>query len=233
MSFPRSTPRERAPTPREASAKPVGPSASSRHTNRTHGHRRQCASQPDLDRQRDRHKLQRQARHHHRRPVHENLFANRNEFHRHRPHQRHHVFLRRLRGQFRRRKRKLRASQRHACRSNADLLPRPPVSIATAGNAQISLTWTASSGATSYHVKRSTTTGGPYTQVSAPTTTAFTDTGLTNGTTYFYVVSALNSAGESANSTQASATPANTSGAMSPSPSIPPTPNRSRRTSTA
>ncbi len=90
----------------------------------------------------------------------------------------------------------------------------PPVAptglIATGGNAQVSLSWTASSGATSYHLKRSTTTGGPYTQVSAPTTTSFTDTGLTNGTTYFYVVSALNAVGESANSAQASATPANT-----------------------
>jgi fibronectin type 3 domain-containing protein len=79
---------------------------------------------------------------------------------------------------------------------------------ATAGNAQVSLTWSSSTGATSYHVKRATTTGGPYTQVSAPTTANFTDTGLTNGTMYFYVVSAVNSAGESANSSQASAKPA-------------------------
>jgi fibronectin type 3 domain-containing protein len=79
---------------------------------------------------------------------------------------------------------------------------------ALAGNAQVSLTWTASNSATSYHVKRSTTNGGPYTQISAPTAANFTDTGLTNGTAYYYVVSALNSAGESANSSQASATPA-------------------------
>jgi fibronectin type 3 domain-containing protein len=78
---------------------------------------------------------------------------------------------------------------------------------ATAGNAQVVLTWSASTGASSYHVKRATTSGGPYTQVSAPTATNFTNTGLTNGTTYFYVVSAVNSAGESANSAQASATP--------------------------
>jgi fibronectin type 3 domain-containing protein len=82
--------------------------------------------------------------------------------------------------------------------------------LATAGNAQVSLSWTASSGATSYHLKRSTTTGGPYTQVSAPAITNFTDTGLTNGTTYFYVVSALDSVGESADSAQVSATPATT-----------------------
>jgi fibronectin type 3 domain-containing protein len=88
--------------------------------------------------------------------------------------------------------------------------PAAPAGLqATAGSAQVSLTWTASAGATSYHVKRSTTNGGPYTQVAAPTTTSHADTGLTNGTTYYYVVSALNAAGESANSSQASATPAN------------------------
>jgi hypothetical protein len=78
---------------------------------------------------------------------------------------------------------------------------------ATAGNAQVSLSWSASTGASGYHVKRATTTGGPYTQVSGPTTTTFADSGLTNGTTYFYVVSAVNSAGESTNSSQTSAKP--------------------------
>jgi fibronectin type 3 domain-containing protein len=86
--------------------------------------------------------------------------------------------------------------------------PPVPVGLAeTAGNAQVSLTWSASSGATSYHVKRATTSGGPYTQVAAPTSTSYTDTSLTNGTTYYYVVSALGSAGESANSAQVTATP--------------------------
>jgi hypothetical protein len=88
--------------------------------------------------------------------------------------------------------------------------PSVPANLqATAGNAQVSLSWTASSGATSYHLKRSTTSGSGYTQIAAPTATSYTDTGLTNGIAYFYVVSALNSAGESANSTQATATPAN------------------------
>ena len=86
--------------------------------------------------------------------------------------------------------------------------PAPANLVATAANAQVSLSWNASAGATSYHVKRGTTTGGPYTQISAPTTNSSTDTGLTNGTTYYYVVSALNAAGESANSSQVSATPA-------------------------
>jgi hypothetical protein len=86
----------------------------------------------------------------------------------------------------------------------------PPVPvglIAAAGNAQVSLSWTASNGATLYYVKRSTTSGGPYTQISAPSATSYTDTGLTNGTRYFYVVSAYNSAGQSANSSEVNATP--------------------------
>ena len=83
--------------------------------------------------------------------------------------------------------------------------------MATAGNAQVSLSWSASTNATSYHVKRATSAGGTYVQVAAPTSTSYTDTGLTNGTTYYYVVSALDSAGESANSSRASAAPAGSS----------------------
>ncbi len=87
-------------------------------------------------------------------------------------------------------------------------IPTAPTGLAaTAGNAQASLTWTASSGATSYNVKRSTTSGGPYSTVGSPSTTSFTNTGLTNGTPYYYVVTAVNSAGESGNSSQATATP--------------------------
>src|SRR5207237_8367489 len=60
----------------------------------------------------------------------------------------------------------------------------------SAGNAQVTLSWTAVSGATGYNVKRSTTSGGPYTTVGPNVTPAsFTDSGLTNGTTYYYVVS--------------------------------------------
>jgi len=86
--------------------------------------------------------------------------------------------------------------------------PSAPTGLtATAGNAQVSLSWTASSGATSYNVKRATVSGGSYTTVASPTTTSYANTGLTNGTTYYYVVSAVNGAGESANSSQVSATP--------------------------
>ena len=97
----------------------------------------------------------------------------------------------------------------------------PPVPTgvqATAGSGQVALTWSASAGATSYNVKRATTSGGPYTTVASPATTAFTNTGLTNGTTYFFVVSAVNASGESANSTQVSATPQAASFTLSASP---------------
>ena len=90
--------------------------------------------------------------------------------------------------------------------------PSAPAGLkATSGNAQVALSWTASTGATSYHVKRATTSGGPYTQVAAPTTTTYTDTSVTNGTSYYYVVSALDSTGESANSAQVTGSPATAS----------------------
>jgi hypothetical protein len=86
--------------------------------------------------------------------------------------------------------------------------PAAPTGLsATTGNGQVALSWTASSGATSYNVKRSTTSGGPYTTVASPTTTSYVNTGLANGTTYYYVVSAVNTSGESPNSSQVSATP--------------------------
>jgi fibronectin type 3 domain-containing protein len=86
--------------------------------------------------------------------------------------------------------------------------PAVPTGLAAAGaNAQVNLTWTASSGATLYYVKRSTTSGGPYTQIGTPSVTMFADTSVSNGTKYDYVVSAYNSYGQSANSAEASATP--------------------------
>lgn len=80
---------------------------------------------------------------------------------------------------------------------------------AAAGNAQVALSWSASTGATGYSVKRSTASGGPYTVI-APNVTAagYTDTAVVNGTTYYYVVSAFNTAGEGADSLSVSATPA-------------------------
>jgi hypothetical protein len=76
-----------------------------------------------------------------------------------------------------------------------------------AGSSQVTLSWESAVGATNYNVKRSLTSGGPYTTVASPAGPAYTNTGLTNGTTYYYVVSALRPTGQSANSSQVSATP--------------------------
>jgi len=87
-------------------------------------------------------------------------------------------------------------------------IPSAPIGVIASGsNASVSLQWTASSGATSYNVKRSTTSGSGYVTVASPFSTSSIDTGLVNGTTYYYVVSAVNSTGESANSSEVRATP--------------------------
>ena len=90
------------------------------------------------------------------------------------------------------------------------LAARPPWGLtATGGNGQVSLSWGTALGATSYNVKRSATSGGPYANLAAGlgvTNTAFTDLIAVNGTNYYYVVSTVNSAGEGAVSGQASAT---------------------------
>jgi len=100
------------------------------------------------------------------------------------------------------------SNQAAATAAAAPVAPAAPLNLtATGGNQQIALAWTASTGATSYHVKRATTNGGPYTTDASPTGTSYTDTTVTNGTTYYYVVTAISAGGESANSNQASATP--------------------------
>jgi fibronectin type 3 domain-containing protein len=84
----------------------------------------------------------------------------------------------------------------------------PGAVTASPADSQITLSWAASGGATGYNLKRSTTAGGPYTVIGAGiATTGFTDTGLTNQTTYYYVVSAANSYGESPDSAEISAAP--------------------------
>jgi cellulose 1,4-beta-cellobiosidase len=95
-----------------------------------------------------------------------------------------------------------------SCKIVAGAVPAAPTGLtATTGNAQVSLGWNPSSGAGTYNLKRSTNNGGPYTPVGAATTTAFTDTGLANGTLYYYVLSAVNTNGESSNSIQIGAIP--------------------------
>jgi cellulose 1,4-beta-cellobiosidase len=87
-------------------------------------------------------------------------------------------------------------------------MPAAPTGVTAApvsGAIKINLSWTAVTGATSYNVQRSTTTGGPYTSIGTPTTASFSDTTGAGATTYYYVVSAVNGSGSSANSTQVSA----------------------------
>ena len=85
--------------------------------------------------------------------------------------------------------------------------------MATAGVERASLSWTASTNATSYNVKRAATSGGTYTTVANVAGTNYADAGMIGGatviggTTYYYAVSALNDGGESDNSGQASVTP--------------------------
>lgn len=86
--------------------------------------------------------------------------------------------------------------------------PSAPTGLgATGGNAQIVLSWTAGAGigATGYNVKRATVSGGPYTILTTTTGTSYIDSGLPNSTTYYYLVSGVNAAGESGNSNQATA----------------------------
>jgi len=86
--------------------------------------------------------------------------------------------------------------------------PTPTGLTATPGNGSVALAWTASSGATGYNIYRGTTSGGEgSTPVATTASTSYTDTGLTNATTYYYTVSATNSAGTSAQSSEVSATP--------------------------
>ncbi len=99
--------------------------------------------------------------------------------------------------------------------TQASTLVLPPAPVATdylnarvATSASLLLSWDAVTNAASYTVWRSTTQGGPYTSItSGITNTTYTDTGLTNGTIYYYVVTSINATGTSGNSPEAFAAP--------------------------
>lgn len=99
--------------------------------------------------------------------------------------------------------------QDHFAILKGNVVPGVPTGLgATAGDHRADLRWNVTSGATSYNVKRATTSGGPYGTIgSGVTSTAYADTSALNNTTYFYVISAINTTGESGNSSQVSATP--------------------------
>jgi beta-galactosidase len=80
---------------------------------------------------------------------------------------------------------------------------------AVSGNARVTVSWDIVPGALTYNVWRSTDAGGPYTSVAqsiGAVNLGFTDTNVTNGTTYYYVVTA-NGNGTSGNSVEVSVTP--------------------------
>jgi PA14 domain/Domain of unknown function (DUF1929)/Glyoxal oxidase N-terminus len=86
--------------------------------------------------------------------------------------------------------------------------PAPAALVATGRVGDVSLTWNAAPTAVTYNVKRSTSSGGPYTTIAdfvLPTN--YVDGNVTPGTPYYYVVSGVNGGGEGPNSNQASATP--------------------------
>jgi fibronectin type 3 domain-containing protein len=98
----------------------------------------------------------------------------------------------------------------HSSEASATPRVQPPSGLTAApGNMRVSLTWTTSAGAASYNVYRGTSPGGEGATPVATgvTTTSYTDTGLSNGTTYYYQVTAVNAGGESIRSGEVSATP--------------------------
>ncbi len=80
--------------------------------------------------------------------------------------------------------------------------PKPSAPVVKIGNSASSgksmLTWNAVSGATSYKVYRAASQNGTYSLLGTVTTTSYTNTGAKAGTTYYYKVKAVNTAGESA-----------------------------------
>lgn len=78
--------------------------------------------------------------------------------------------------------------------------------IAAPVNTKVDLSWNAVPSATSYNIKRSTTSGGPYTTIATTSAITYTDSTVSIGTTYYYVVSTIVSGTESTNSNEASVT---------------------------
>jgi Tol biopolymer transport system component len=101
--------------------------------------------------------------------------------------------------------------------------PSAPSNVSTtSGNTQAVISWSPVAGATSYNIYWSTTSGVTKTSGTKITgaTSPYSHTGLTNGTTYYYIVTAVNSSGESVESAQVSATPTVVTGGVLPSEGI-------------
>ena len=104
----------------------------------------------------------------------------------------------------------LNASSTLTITANGALLP-PAGLQAAPGDKQATLSWHPSSWATSYLLKRGTGSSGPFATVaSGITSTTAVDASLTDGTIYYYVVSAVDADGQSANSASVTVKPAAT-----------------------
>jgi len=94
---------------------------------------------------------------------------------------------------------------------NSAIVSTPPAAPASLnaypGNGQISLRWSPVIGSTNYVILRGTNSGNETFVVATTTNTTYTDTGLRNGTNYFYVVYAVSTGGNSIYSPEASAIP--------------------------
>jgi hypothetical protein len=92
-------------------------------------------------------------------------------------------------------------------------LAAPPVAptnlTAVAGNGQVTLNWWESPDTASYNVSRSSATGGPFTLIASVSAPGYTDSNVVNGATYYYIISAVDSAGPGPNSSEVSANPFN------------------------
>src|SRR3569623_1645198 len=94
------------------------------------------------------------------------------------------------------------------------VIPAAPVSVgATAGEGQVNLTWSPVVGANSYNVYQGAASGEANTVVrTGVASTSVVITGLTNGTTYYFKIAAVNTAGTSPLSNEVSATPTTLAG---------------------
>lgn len=92
---------------------------------------------------------------------------------------------------------------------SSGVAPASPSGLSASGaDSRVTVSWNSVPGATSYYVKRSLQSGGPYlTIASGISGTSYTDKGLSNGTTYYYVAVAVNASGNSQYSAQTASTP--------------------------
>src|SRR4029079_9953879 len=86
-------------------------------------------------------------------------------------------------------------------------VPAAPTLSAQAGDAQVALSWSAVGGAQSYNLYRGTASNAETELASGLGGTSYVDTPVTNGTTYYYRLTAVNVNGESAASNEVSAKP--------------------------